>query len=125
MLILIISTWLIVGKRLGHKNIKTTMDVYSHLLDEVEQKEKEKAMYALENMSGNVIWFGGDVFLNLTTLRNVTGTFRLIYEVQRKLTRHNKTPLNQRFVSRDLTRYKQITETEGFEPSRRSRDLHP
>lgn len=31
------------------------MDVYSHLLDEVEQKEKEKAMYALENMSGNVI----------------------------------------------------------------------
>ncbi|WP_277425497.1 site-specific integrase [Staphylococcus epidermidis] len=44
-----------ISKRLGHKNIKTTMDVYSHLLDEVEQKEKQKALYALENMSGNVI----------------------------------------------------------------------
>ena len=31
-----------ISKRLGHKNIKTTMDVYSHLLDEVEQKERKK-----------------------------------------------------------------------------------
>ena len=29
------------------------MDVYSHLLDEVEQKEK--AVNVLENMNGNVI----------------------------------------------------------------------
>lgn len=44
-----------ISKRLGHKNIKTTMDVYSHLLDEVEQKEREKAVNVLENMNGNVI----------------------------------------------------------------------
>ncbi|MFU0774341.1 integrase [Staphylococcus pasteuri] len=44
-----------ISKRLGHKNIKTTMDVYSHLLDEIEQKEKQKAVNALENMTGNVI----------------------------------------------------------------------
>ncbi|KAB2212056.1 hypothetical protein E1N02_03555 [Staphylococcus epidermidis] len=31
------------------------MDVYSHLLDEVEQKEREKAVNVLENMNGNVI----------------------------------------------------------------------
>ena len=31
-----------ISKRLGHKNIKTTMDVYSHLLDEIEQKKKLK-----------------------------------------------------------------------------------
>lgn len=37
-----------ISKRLGHKNIKTTMDVYSHLLDETAQKEKDKAMEALE-----------------------------------------------------------------------------
>ncbi|EHJ07436.1 integrase, partial [Staphylococcus simiae CCM 7213 = CCUG 51256] len=44
-----------ISKRLGHKSIKTTMDVYSHLLDEIEQKEKTKALGALENMNGNVI----------------------------------------------------------------------
>ena len=44
-----------ISKRLGHKNIKTTMDVYSHLLNEVEQKEREKAVNVLENMNGNVI----------------------------------------------------------------------
>ena len=48
--------------------------------------------------------------------RDVSGTFRLNYEVQRKLTRYNKTPSNQRFVLRDLTRYKQITETEDSNP---------
>ena len=32
-----------ISKRLGHKNIKTTMDVYSHLLDEVEQKERKSS----------------------------------------------------------------------------------
>ncbi|MDU2697025.1 MAG: tyrosine-type recombinase/integrase [Staphylococcus epidermidis] len=42
-----------ISKRLGHKNIKTTMDVYSHLLDEVEQKEK--AVNVLENINGNAI----------------------------------------------------------------------
>jgi len=41
-----------ISKRLGHKNIKTTMDVYSHLLDEIEQKEKIKAVKLLENMTG-------------------------------------------------------------------------
>ncbi|WP_255263172.1 site-specific integrase [Staphylococcus capitis] len=41
-----------ISKRLGHKNIKTTMDVYSHLLDEIEQKEKNKAVKLLENMTG-------------------------------------------------------------------------
>ncbi|ANZ33036.1 tyrosine-type recombinase/integrase [Staphylococcus carnosus] len=39
-----------ISKRLGHKNIKTTMDVYSHLLDETEQKEKDKAISALSSM---------------------------------------------------------------------------
>lgn len=43
-----------ISKRLGHKNIKTTMDVYSHLLDEIEQKEKLKAVKVLENMSGTL-----------------------------------------------------------------------
>lgn len=28
------------------------MDVYSHLLDEIEQKEKNKAVKLLENMTG-------------------------------------------------------------------------
>ncbi|PTU88084.1 site-specific integrase [Staphylococcus pasteuri] len=37
-----------ISKRLGHKNIKITMDVYSHLLDETAQKEKDKAMEALQ-----------------------------------------------------------------------------
>lgn len=40
-----------ISKRLGHRNIKTTMDVYSHLLDETAEKEKDKAMKALEAMA--------------------------------------------------------------------------
>lgn len=43
-----------ISKRLGHKSIKTTMDVYSHLLDEIKQKEKEKALDALEKMTGTL-----------------------------------------------------------------------
>ena len=39
-----------ISKRLGHRNIKTTMDVYSHLLDETAEIEKDKAMTALEAM---------------------------------------------------------------------------
>lgn len=39
-----------ISKRLGHKNIKTTMDVYSHLLDETAEEEKNKAIQALEAM---------------------------------------------------------------------------
>ena len=40
-----------ISKRLGHKTIKTTMDVYSHLLEETAQIEKEKAVKALESMT--------------------------------------------------------------------------
>ncbi|MDT3959491.1 tyrosine-type recombinase/integrase [Staphylococcus kloosii] len=40
-----------ISKRLGHRNIKTTMDVYSHLLDETAEKEKDKAIKALESMA--------------------------------------------------------------------------
>lgn len=40
-----------ISKRLGHRNIKTTMDVYSHLLDETAEVEKDKAMKALESMA--------------------------------------------------------------------------
>ncbi|MEB6241496.1 site-specific integrase [Staphylococcus gallinarum] len=40
-----------ISKRLGHKNIKTTMDVYSHLLDETAEIEKDKAMKAIESMA--------------------------------------------------------------------------
>lgn len=36
-----------ISKRLGHKSIKTTMDVYSHLLDETQQKEDKKAVNVL------------------------------------------------------------------------------
>lgn len=39
-----------ISKRLGHKNIKTTMDVYSHLLDETAKAENDKAIHALEVM---------------------------------------------------------------------------
>lgn len=39
-----------ISKRLGHRNIKTTMDVYSHLLDETAEIEKDKAITALEEM---------------------------------------------------------------------------
>lgn len=31
-----------ISKRLGHRNIKTTMDVYSHLLDETKEIEKDR-----------------------------------------------------------------------------------
>lgn len=40
-----------ISKRLGHRNIKTTMDVYAHLLEETAEIEKDKAMTALEAMS--------------------------------------------------------------------------
>nr|WP_241966035.1 hypothetical protein [Staphylococcus succinus] len=39
-----------ISKRLGHRNIKTTMNVYSHLLDETAEKAKDKAMKVLEVM---------------------------------------------------------------------------
>jgi integrase len=39
-----------ISKRLGHKNIKTTMDVYSHLLDETAKVENDKAIAALTEM---------------------------------------------------------------------------
>lgn len=42
-----------ISKRLGHKNIKTTMDVYSHLLDETAKAENDKAIQALESMETN------------------------------------------------------------------------
>ncbi|WP_436952948.1 tyrosine-type recombinase/integrase [Staphylococcus shinii] len=36
-----------ISKRLGHKNTQITIGVYSHLLDEVEEAEKNKAIEAL------------------------------------------------------------------------------
>ena len=67
----------------------------------------------------------GDVNRYFMKSRGRFGDVQVELRGSTKLTRYNKTPSNQRFVLRDLTRYKQITETEGFEPSRRSRDLHP
>lgn len=39
-----------VSKRLGHKNIAVTMDIYSHLLRGAEHSEEEKAMRLLDNI---------------------------------------------------------------------------
>lgn len=39
-----------ISKRLGHKNIKTTLEVYSHLLDETKEYEVKKTIKALESM---------------------------------------------------------------------------
>lgn len=39
-----------ISKRLGHKNIKTTLEVYSHLLDETKEYEVNKTIKALESM---------------------------------------------------------------------------
>ncbi|MGW7931841.1 tyrosine-type recombinase/integrase [Staphylococcus xylosus] len=36
-----------ISKRLGHKNTQITINIYSHLLDEVEELERDKAMKAL------------------------------------------------------------------------------
>lgn len=37
-----------ISKRLGHKNIKVTLEVYSHLLEESYKEENEKAVKALQ-----------------------------------------------------------------------------
>lgn len=37
-----------ISKRLGHKNIKTTLEVYSHLLEESYETENDKAINALK-----------------------------------------------------------------------------
>ncbi|MCI1892943.1 MAG: site-specific integrase [Schleiferilactobacillus harbinensis] len=39
-----------VSKRLGHKNIAVTMEVYSHLLQDAQQSEDKKAMQLLDNI---------------------------------------------------------------------------
>ncbi|UXR77675.1 tyrosine-type recombinase/integrase [Staphylococcus sp. IVB6227] len=39
-----------ISKRLGHANIKTTLDVYSHLLDETKKVESEKALKLIKSM---------------------------------------------------------------------------
>ncbi|MGV3043058.1 tyrosine-type recombinase/integrase [Staphylococcus rostri] len=39
-----------ISKRLGHASIKTTLDVYSHLLDETNKIESEKALKLIKSM---------------------------------------------------------------------------
>ncbi|MDO5374966.1 MAG: tyrosine-type recombinase/integrase [Staphylococcus rostri] len=39
-----------ISKRLGHASIKTTLDVYSHLLDEANKIESEKALKLIKSM---------------------------------------------------------------------------
>ncbi|MCS4487232.1 tyrosine-type recombinase/integrase [Staphylococcus americanisciuri] len=39
-----------ISKRLGHASIKTTLDVYSHLLDETNKIETEKALKLIKSM---------------------------------------------------------------------------
>ncbi|UVJ08989.1 site-specific integrase [Staphylococcus aureus] len=39
-----------ISKRLGHKNIKITLEVYSHLLEESFREENEKAIQALQTL---------------------------------------------------------------------------
>ncbi|WP_416354132.1 tyrosine-type recombinase/integrase [Agrilactobacillus fermenti] len=39
-----------VSKRLGHKDIQTTMDTYLHVIDELRQKDDTKMLSALEQI---------------------------------------------------------------------------
>lgn len=39
-----------ISKRLGHSNITETLKIYSHLLDEMKDKENEKALEVIENL---------------------------------------------------------------------------
>lgn len=40
-----------ISKRLGHKSVSTTNEVYSHVIDELEQKENDKVKSILEKMA--------------------------------------------------------------------------
>lgn len=40
-----------ISKRLGHSNIKTTLDVYSHLLEETKDAEIAKTLTAIESLA--------------------------------------------------------------------------
>ncbi|WP_428947598.1 tyrosine-type recombinase/integrase [Staphylococcus pseudintermedius] len=40
-----------ISKRLGHSNIKTTLDVYSHLLEETKEAEIAKTLIAIESLA--------------------------------------------------------------------------
>ena len=85
---------------MGHKNIKTTMDVYSHLLDEIEQKEKIKAVKLLENMTGRFDEFR-DVNRYFMKSRGRFGDVQVELRGSTKINKiYNKTPSNQRFVLR-------------------------
>ncbi|MGG3979399.1 hypothetical protein ABEV21_14770, partial [Geobacillus stearothermophilus] len=39
-----------VSRRLGHKDIVTTLQTYSHILDEMEQKESRQVDLAMEEL---------------------------------------------------------------------------
>ncbi|REH76174.1 site-specific integrase [Staphylococcus felis] len=39
-----------ISKRLGHANIKTTLEVYSHLLEETQKEEKQKTIKLIKSM---------------------------------------------------------------------------
>ncbi|AZB66746.1 integrase [Staphylococcus phage phiSP119-1] len=39
-----------ISKRLGHANIKTTLEVYSHLLEETQVEEKQKTINLIKSM---------------------------------------------------------------------------
>lgn len=39
-----------VSKRLGHKKVKTTLEIYQHILDEMEQLENTKASEVIDNI---------------------------------------------------------------------------
>jgi integrase len=40
-----------ISKRLGHKNVIETLKTYSHIIDEMEQKQDEKIVDVLQSFS--------------------------------------------------------------------------
>lgn len=44
-----------ISQRLGHSSFKTTIDIYSHVIDELDTKEKDKTLSALSDLSNNIV----------------------------------------------------------------------
>ncbi|MDK1720188.1 tyrosine-type recombinase/integrase [Dellaglioa algida] len=42
-----------ISQRLGHSSFKTTIDIYSHVIDELDTKEKDKTIAALSDLSNS------------------------------------------------------------------------